>query len=205
MNESRLRALRAAAAVAFGSVVGAACGTTPNEPSAPGPDAADTSGGDTSVSTDTSPLADATIPSDATPPPTPDATRLPDATPPPDATLPDATLPDATPPDATLPDATLPDATLPDATLPDAALPDATLPDVDPGPGCGDEPDNVCPPGCTTENDIDCCEGVNDEFTFCNYTPEWGCGCAVEGPFAPPAPTTRRHASPRFPGLTGPR
>jgi hypothetical protein len=67
----------------------------------------------------------------------------------------------------------------------DAAMdvaPDA--PPLDVGPSCADEPDDVCPDGCTVDDDYDCC--VASDPDWCTYDPEWGCGCAVEGPFAPP-------------------
>lgn len=42
--------------------------------------------------------------------------------------------------------------------------------------------DGICPPECLQDDDIDCCE-IDD---FCNYF-DGRCGCAVEGPFAPPS------------------
>lgn len=66
-----------------------------------------------------------------------------------------------------------------------------TAPDVlaDAGPGCSDELDGVCPEDCIPDNDHDCCLDPNwgGGPDWCSYDPEFGCGCAVEGPFAPPA------------------
>ncbi len=42
--------------------------------------------------------------------------------------------------------------------------------------------DGICPPECAADDDIDCCE--IDEL--CDYF-DGRCGCAVEGPFAPPS------------------
>lgn len=75
-------------------------------------------------------------------------------------------------------------------TRPDAPLdvgPDAPHDiDADSGPACGATADDVCPDGCTQHDDIDCCLAQNGDFTWCDFSPEWGCQCAVEGPFAPP-------------------
>lgn len=78
-------------------------------------------------------------------------------------------------------------------TAPDTAAdvaPD-TAPDVSPdtppadaGATCADESDGVCPEGCSIDEDYDCCMEFDPDW--CTYDPEWGCGCAVEGPFAPP-------------------
>ena len=53
---------------------------------------------------------------------------------------------------------------------------------------CTKELDGLCPPECNTENDADCCEGDQnaDGWMWCTFSTEWGCNCAVEGPFAPP-------------------
>jgi hypothetical protein len=49
----------------------------------------------------------------------------------------------------------------------------------DSGPGCNeDEADGVCPQGCHSGNDVDCCERGGGF---------WAGGCAVEGPFVPPS------------------
>jgi len=66
-------------------------------------------------------------------------------------------------------------------TSPDVA-PDT--PPADVAPSCADESDGVCPEGCTIDDDYDCCMDFDPDW--CTYDPEWGCGCAVEGPFAPP-------------------
>ena len=50
---------------------------------------------------------------------------------------------------------------------------------------CKPELDGVCPPGCNENNDADCCE-VDYGYGWCYFDPSYGCGCAVEGPFAPP-------------------
>jgi hypothetical protein len=64
-------------------------------------------------------------------------------------------------------------------------------PDVISVPLCKDETDGICPEDCTEDNDYDCCVGREDEGLFCSYFGDGGgCGCAVEGPFAPPS--TRR-------------
>ena len=54
---------------------------------------------------------------------------------------------------------------------------------------CGKELDGICPAECTTENDADCCEGDQNSagWMWCSYSTEWGCNCAIEGPFAPPS------------------
>lgn len=64
-----------------------------------------------------------------------------------------------------------------------ADVPEDTAP-ADVAPGCLDESDGVCPEGCTPDDDYDCCTEFDPDW--CTYDPEWGCGCAVEGPFAPP-------------------
>jgi hypothetical protein len=62
---------------------------------------------------------------------------------------------------------------------------------ADVGPACLDEADDLCPDGCTPENDADCCT-LLEPTGWCTYNPEWGCSCAVEGPFAPPCIAARR-------------
>jgi hypothetical protein len=53
---------------------------------------------------------------------------------------------------------------------------------VDTSPTCSAVSDGVCDPSCTQDSDYDCC--VVD--SWCSWF-ENGCGCAVEGPFAPPS------------------
>lgn len=73
-------------------------------------------------------------------------------------------------------------------TAPDTVEPDACADDAcEPAPECRDESDGVCPEGCTPDNDYDCCVAGNDDWTFCEYRPEFGCGCMVEGPIPPPS------------------
>lgn len=62
-----------------------------------------------------------------------------------------------------------------------------TPPEIDVGPGCLDESDNICPVGCTPNNDRDCCLQQDFCSGWWEYSPNSGCGCAVEGPFAPPS------------------
>jgi hypothetical protein len=53
---------------------------------------------------------------------------------------------------------------------------------------CSKELDGVCPESCNQQTDADCCEAPRAEGgMWCTYNSEWGCSCAVEGPFAPPA------------------
>jgi hypothetical protein len=71
-----------------------------------------------------------------------------------------------------------------------APQPDAIVPPTDTGPACLPVADGLCPPECSQDNDEDCCLQQAPEG-WCFFDPERGaCGCAVEGPFAPP--TTRR-------------
>jgi hypothetical protein len=52
--------------------------------------------------------------------------------------------------------------------------------------------DEICPERCTVDNDFDCCMAQNEGgFMFCTYFAGGGCGCAVEGPFAPPSTRVR--------------
>lgn len=196
MRDERQRALRAAAAVAFGSFVLAGCGSTPEEDPSADTGTAD-AGGDVTAppdaSTDTGPTD--TGPADSGPI---DAGG-PDSTPPPPLDVgTDAPRPDVGT-DAGSPDV------MPDVPpMPDVSA-DAEA-DVDVTPdACLDEPDDVCPPGCTEQNDYDCCAATwFSPEEWCEYVPNGWCGCAVEGPFAPPG--LRRRASwPRFPGLAGVR
>lgn len=64
--------------------------------------------------------------------------------------------------------------------------PDIEVGDTDTDVGdviCKDAEDGLCPETCTVDNDYDCC--VIDPLCF--YDPDFGCGCAVPGPFVPPA------------------
>ncbi len=73
-------------------------------------------------------------------------------------------------------------------TAPDTVvLPDTSVTDAEPDVlSCSEITDDICPEFCSENDDADCCEAQNDEWTWCDFDPEWGCGCAVEGPFAPP-------------------
>lgn len=52
---------------------------------------------------------------------------------------------------------------------------------------CSKERDGKCPDGCTRDNDADCCETAGESGgMWCSYSSDWGCSCAIEGPFAPP-------------------
>jgi len=56
--------------------------------------------------------------------------------------------------------------------------------------------DEQCPVECTRDNDADCCDAYSAGFGggLCFFDPSFGCGCAVEGPFAPPSlPARHRH------------
>ncbi|MBU6159504.1 MAG: MSCRAMM family adhesin SdrC [Myxococcales bacterium] len=59
---------------------------------------------------------------------------------------------------------------------------------------CRAERDEQCPMECTRDNDVDCCDQYNAGFGggLCFFDPSFGCGCAVEGPFAPPSLPARR-------------
>ena len=71
-----------------------------------------------------------------------------------------------------------------DVVTPDAVVvPDAR---IDGGVTCGVVSDGLCADACNQDNDIDCCEGDQAEWEWCSFDAEWGCQCAVEGPFAPP-------------------
>ncbi len=58
-----------------------------------------------------------------------------------------------------------------------------TSPDTNDTLSCEPVSDDTCPSFCTRENDADCCE----QNRRCRWTEESGCGCAVPGPFVPPA------------------
>lgn len=202
ITTSRARALRAAHAVTLGSAVVfvAACGTTTNEGADDTGSTTDTTGGDVSLD-----VSDTTVSTDAA-----DDTAAPDMTLPdggaPDAIEPDAIEPDAVEPDAIEPDVVQPDVDVSDITEPDVTESDVTEsdvvePDADAGtdvssdvedPGCKESTDGVCPADCTEQNDYDCCM-LSGAPGLCVFDPEWGCSCAVEGPFAPPSlPSTGR-------------
>ena len=77
----------------------------------------------------------------------------------------------------------------PDASLTGDAVADASG-DVtdevsaDVAAACSFTADGVCDATCTRDNDADCCEAdFNCFWSVENST----CGCAVEGPFAPPS------------------
>jgi len=59
---------------------------------------------------------------------------------------------------------------------------------------CRAERDEQCPMECTRDNDVDCCDQYSAGFGggLCFFDPSFGCGCAVEGPFAPPSLPARR-------------
>lgn len=93
-------------------------------------------------------------------------------------------------------DSDLPDVSIdtpgpgPDTDLPDVVEvgPDTTEPidvDLDTAVACSDEQDGICPEGCSIDDDWDCCYEYDPDW--CWYDPATGCGCAVEGPFAPPS------------------
>ncbi|MCB9520673.1 MAG: hypothetical protein H6699_07350 [Myxococcales bacterium] len=74
---------------------------------------------------------------------------------------------------------------------------DAPLPAVDTqvelgAEGCSATADGVCPEGCNRSDDADCCESADlGDGSWCRFDPRYGCSCAVEGPFAPPADPRR--------------
>jgi hypothetical protein len=52
---------------------------------------------------------------------------------------------------------------------------------------CGVEANGVCPEHCDRNTDIDCCEGAMAPAAgLCHFVPQYGCQCAVIGPFNPP-------------------
>ncbi len=61
-------------------------------------------------------------------------------------------------------------------------------PDVTP-PTCSAEVDDVCPDVCTVDNDADCCNLEGGDPPWCEFDPEFGCACAVPGPFVAPEMT----------------
>jgi hypothetical protein len=87
---------------------------------------------------------------------------------------------DASHSDAVTADTATADAVTTDTQVRDAAvdaLADADITEAT----CSDEADEICPEICTHNNDYDCCV-LGPGFT---YLP--GGGCAVPGPFVPPA------------------
>lgn len=191
---TRQRSLRAALAVTLGATL-AACGSE----AAGADDVQDDAGaGDTSGDTTLVDSGEDTAPPDVSNDlaPPPDTITQPDAIPPdpPDVVEPDVPLVDVTEPDTTEPDVREPDVTEPDVTEPDVSEPDISEPDVDEDADidervdCKAETDGQCPVGCTVDNDRDCCESRTDfPEGWCFFDPSFGCGCAVEGPFAPPS------------------
>jgi hypothetical protein len=51
---------------------------------------------------------------------------------------------------------------------------------------CLAETDSQCPTECTPNTDYDCCM-ASGAPGLCFFDPGFGCGCAIEGPFAPPS------------------
>lgn len=96
-------------------------------------------------------------------------------------------------PTLVVPDAQEPQAeSLPTIVIPDSpvVVPVGPVPAVDqagPPAECSKTLDDVCPESCTAETDADCCEARNANGMWCSFSSEWGCSCAIEGPFAPPA------------------
>ncbi len=90
--------------------------------------------------------------------------------------------------DSDLPDVSIdtpgPDTDPPDVIEVGPDVPESVDVDLDTAVACSDEQDDVCPEGCTVDDDWDCCYYWDFD---CYYEPGWGCGCAVEGPFAPPS------------------
>lgn len=58
---------------------------------------------------------------------------------------------------------------------------------------CSGTVDEVCGEGCTADNDADCC-AQREPAGWCSFSPDYGCSCAVEGPFAPPSVARLRGA-----------
>ena len=76
---------------------------------------------------------------------------------------------------------TLADTAEPDTAEPDTIVADTTEPDTS-QPTCSSVSDDECPLTCSESNDRDCCEAQ----TNCHWY-DGTCGCAVPGPFTPPA------------------
>lgn len=47
--------------------------------------------------------------------------------------------------------------------------------------------DNICPSGCSIDEDVDCCREHHPEWEYDSVCGCGGNGCAIEGPFAPPS------------------
>jgi hypothetical protein len=73
----------------------------------------------------------------------------------------------------------------PDTDVPGDASADAAEDvSIDVVAACSGTADGVCGDTCTGDNDADCCEA--DSICFWSVENST-CGCAVEGPFAPPS------------------
>lgn len=174
---SRKKAIRATRAVTFGGLAFvAACGTTPEGAGDVGADVEADTGTDTSsdATVDTAPDTPSDVEID-TPPDVEIDTPEPDVWP---DTPPDPDVGSDTPPE---PDVS-PDVTV--DVAPDVAI-DIGL-DVIATECSGEQEDGVCPAGCDQDDDVDCCYRDWGGPDWCDYSTEWGCQCAVEGPFAPP-------------------
>ncbi len=218
----RLRALRAALAVTVGSVALAACssesGSSPELDADPATDAlTDTngdvavvdSGDDVAVHQDS--VSDDVVPDTLTPD---DAVAVTDTQ---DDVASEPDLFDAEGVDSSTQEDVLVADTQDDVASDDVSAPDSAVdvpPDVDGDVSpdvvvefdvtgdsgvpvtCLVERDAQCPGECTRDNDIDCCDEYNAGFGggLCFFDPSFGCGCAVEGPFAPPSLPARRRA-----------
>ena len=66
----------------------------------------------------------------------------------------------------------------------DASADAADAVSIDVVAACSGTADGVCADTCTPDNDADCCEA--DSLCFWSVQNST-CGCAVEGPFAPPS------------------
>jgi hypothetical protein len=73
----------------------------------------------------------------------------------------------------------------PDADVSGDASADAAADvSIDVAAACSGNADGICGDTCTRDNDADCCEADS----LCYWSVENStCGCAVEGPFAPPS------------------
>ncbi len=76
---------------------------------------------------------------------------------------------------------------LDEPSRPEIARPDAG---TDGEAQCSHERDEQCPEGCDRNTDIDCCEGDGPASGLCQFVPDFGCRCAVIGPFNPPEIST---------------
>lgn len=159
-RRARQRALRASLAVTLGgAALGAGCGTAPTETDRSG-------GGGEDATVDAAGDVGADTPAPGI-----------------DSDLPDVSIDTPGPgPDTDLPDVSI-DTPGPG---PDAMEVGTDTPDPPDVPvACSDEQDGICPEGCTIDEDWDCCYEYDPDW--CWYDPATGCGCAVEGPFAPPS------------------